>query len=302
MRNSIYPFFCSGLHSARIRSIANRRFFATALSLAMFFSQTALAETLDFGGVNEKYKGSGDKTPPQCQITYPTGSTEPFFLKWYCVDDIADTLDIKSEVWIYRKGSPVGQLLTSFLGFPASVKVDEALLQVTNFTDGLPVSFRLVATDRSGNSTMTQLLTVNAQDNAVSTCDISITAAASESTGDTTGLPEQKATLVESAVNFSQTNASNLSVSNKAKETSKTCQIDSICAEDSQFSYAAKLAFESGSTETISGEVTVSPGGLTVSVDGTATVNNQQLESLEVSGTATFEGRDTTVNLTCSKN
>ena len=287
----------------RERLLPSRLLLSTVLASTVLASAavTAHGETLDFGGTAEKYKGSGDKTPPQCQINYPTASVEPFFIKWYCVDDIADTLDIKTEVWIYRKGSPVGQLLTSFLGFPASLKVDESLLHVTNFSEGLPVSFRFVASDRSGNTTMTQLLTIQAQDNSVSTCNLSVVAAASESSGSTTGLPEQKATIVDSPVLVSQTTSSNLQVSNKTKETSKTCQIDSICADSSQLSYKGDLSFDSGSTSSLSGEVTVTPGDLTVEVTGTGTLSNQQLQSLEVSGTTTFEGRETTVTLSCSK-
>ena len=83
----------------------------------------AYADTTDFGGYPERFKGAGDRIPPRCQIDLPRASAEPFFVKWNCTDDNAEPSDIRSEVWIYRKGAPTGALLQNFLGFPAQCEL-----------------------------------------------------------------------------------------------------------------------------------------------------------------------------------
>lgn len=259
------------------------------------------AETLDFGGVNDKYKGSGDKTPPQCQVSYPSASTEAFFVKWNCTDDIADSLDIKTDFWFYPKGAPVGQLLTSFLGFPAAVKIDEHLLKVTNFTDGLPISFRLAVTDRAGNTTMTPLLRVGATDNSIAKCELTAVSAASESNGSTTGVPESQVLLNDTSVNVTPSASGGYQIEAKKKNYAKVCDIDTLCADTNQVSFSTTLSAPAGSASQLTGELTLAPGDVVLKVEGSGTVVDQSLENVDVSGTTQIDGRSTKVTLTCSK-
>ncbi len=260
---------------------------------------TAWAETSDFGGYSARFKGDGDKIPPECQIDLPRGSSEPFFVKWNCTDDNAEREEIRTQLWIFRKGAASGDLLKSFIGFPAAVKIDEAALGVANFTDGLPAQFRLVAEDRAGITAISPLLTVQIQDNSVDQCDLRVTAKATEATGGTTGLPESTVAVSDAAVQASQTSASNVSIVTTSAAEAETCEIESLCENDSKLTFRAPITL--GSNSSASAKLTISPGALLVEMTGTTQVKDSALTSISLSGTTEIEGREADVTLDCGK-
>lgn len=264
--------------------------------------QVASAETTDFGGFTEKFKGAGDKIPPRCQIDLPRASTDPFFVQWNCTDDNAEPGDIRTELWIYRKGAPAGSLLAPFLGFPASVRIDESVLQATTVAEGLPASFRLVAIDRAGITTLSPILTVAAQDNSVDTCTLRVTTEATSSDGSTTGSPELTVLLDDVAVNVNQLTNTTFRVASKQVAQADPCEIDSLCFNDSEVRFESSLELtDDEGTVSVSGTVTVIPGSLVVDVEGTTTVDGVVLKSLEAQGTGRISGADATVSLTCNQ-
>jgi hypothetical protein len=270
--------------------------FAAAILLA---ASTAQADTSSFGGYSARFKGAGDKIPPECQVDLPRGSGEPFFIKWNCADDNAEREDIRTELWIYRKGAPTGERLKSFIGFPAAVKIDEGVLGVTKFTDGLPLQFRLVAMDLAGITAISPLLTVQVQDNSVSQCDLKIVAQATESTGGTTGLPESTVSAQNAAVQASQSSASNVSIVTTSAAEADPCEIESVCENDSKVTFRSPVTIASDNSATA--KITVSPGALLVELSGSAEVKDAALNSLSLTGTTEIEGREAEVTLTCGK-
>ncbi len=265
---------------------------------ALFVAAYAVAETTDFGGFSERFKGGGDKIPPRCQIDLPTASTEPFFVKWNCTDDNAAPEEIRSELWVYRNGAPAGDLVANFLGFPASVHIDEGILGVANFTDGLPVGIKLLARDRAGITTISPLFTVRAQDNNVSTCSLSINKEGTEASGGTTGTPSESVDVGSANVNVTQSSASQVSVAAAGSLLASPCEIDSICHDDSRLTFTSNLTISGTSAN---GTVSVTPGNLVVNVTGSATVDGVMLETFNVSGETTIEGKDATLSLSCDR-
>src|SRR5262245_14316632 len=88
-------------------------------AIFLFIAHPVRSEVTDFGGYPDRFKGDGDQQPPACQIDLPAGSKTPFFVKWNCSDDDVDPQDIRTELWIYKKGAAFPEKLQSFLGFPA---------------------------------------------------------------------------------------------------------------------------------------------------------------------------------------
>ena len=285
-----------------------RRFglFALALSTSLLIyglviEQESLvqAETADYGGYNERFKGGGDKIPPECQLDLPTASLSPFFVKWNCSDDNAMPQDIKTELWIYRKDAPAGALLASFLGFPASVQIDEHVLGVTNFKEGLPVAFRLRAVDRAGITMVTPLLSVTAQDKSLDTCSLHIVTEQTASTGDTTGLPSQSVIVEDAAVAVQEISETEIRIITPSSVTASTCEIESICSDGDKVLFEASLALASGNTT--SGTLIVTPGNFTPAVTGTTTEDGVTLSGVSVTGDATVNGANATFTLNCAQ-
>lgn len=267
--------------------------------LVLVAAGSAIAETTDFGGFSERFKGGGDKIPPRCQIDVPTASAEPFFVKWNCTDDNAASQEIRSELWLYRKGAPTGELIANFLGFPASVRIDEGLLGVGAFAEGLPISLKLLARDRAGITTISPSFVVRAQDNTLNDCDLTIETAASESNGDTTGTPSETVSVTGANVNVSQTGDNQLSVSTAGSVLASPCEINAVCFDNSRLTFSASLTLEADGTS--SGAITVVPGSIVASVKGTTTVDGVNLKALEVSGETTVDGTNATVTLSCNR-
>jgi hypothetical protein len=275
------------------------RLFLLGLSMFTLVSSLAWAETSDFGGYSERFKGGGDKIPPRCQIDLPSASTTPFFVKWNCTDDNSDPADIRTELWVYRNGAPTGELVAHFLGFPASVRIDEGLLGVSDFKQGLPLGIKLLARDRAGIAAISPLFTVRAQDNGLTSCDMNIQTAATESTGSTTGTPELRVDASNVAVSVSQPTSQQLGISSTSTVFAATCEITSVCFNESQLSFSSNLTLDSNGAAV--GTVSIVPGSLVVNVSGSAAVSDNSLEELDVSGSSEIDGASATVTLKCSK-
>ncbi len=286
-----------------MKSISPRMLSGSIVALAIFLSSSvnAYAETTDFGGYPERFKGAGDKIPPECQIDLPKSTVNPFFIKWNCTDDNAESQDIRTELWMYKKGATSGQLLSSFLGFPAATQIDAGILNAASVKDGLPASFRLVAIDRAGITTISPILTVTAQDNSVDTCDLTITRSATQSSGSTTGIPELTVKTVDTAVKVGQPSTTELTVSS-GTITAQPCEIDSLCFNGQRISFSASVAFsKKAGDNSVKGKVSVIPGSLVIDVSGTSTVDGVVLKSLSLSGSGTIDGIDATLSLDCNQ-
>ena len=271
-----------------------------ATGLVTFAIRAASAETTDFGGYSDRFKGAGDKIPPRCQIDVPTASTTPFFVKWNCSDDNADPSEIRTELWLYRNGSPAGELVANFLGFPASVQIDEGLLGVTNFTAGLPLSVKLLARDRAGITAISPSFVVRAQDNTVSSCSLTIQTEATESTGSTTGSPSSTVHVSSANVTVTQPSDTQVAVAAAGSLLGDPCDINSICFDNSRLTFTSSLTFSS-SDSTANGTVSVVPGSLVVSVSGSTASEGVMLTSFDVSGATKIDGVDATLTLKCDR-
>jgi hypothetical protein len=217
-----------------------KRFLSLGVIGLTLAASSAQADIVDFGGYLNKFKGGGDKIPPQCQVDFRTASVEPFSILWVCNDDNAPTNDIRTEFWLFKKGAEAPVLADSFLGFPAGVQVNPQFLGVQNFQDGLPFQFRVLAYDKAGNIASTDILTVNAQDNTLETCTLNIASEGTESSGDTTGQPAGNVTLTEAAVTVTQTSETQIQVRTKEPVEAAPCEIAALC-EDSDISFTSNI-------------------------------------------------------------
>ena len=277
----------------------NSRFKKISLtSLLLLAPAIAKAEKLDFGGSDEAYKGKGDLTPPQCQIDIPRASTEPFFIKWHCTDDVTAEGDIRSELWVNRRDDDQAlRKIGSFLGFPAATFIDENALQVKDFLAGIPASFRLIAYDRAGNTSVTPFLQVAAQDNSVSTCDLQVVTEQTESTGDTTGKPALNTLLQDAPVTSSQIGNTDLSVVSNSPKDASPCEVETICADGNEITFIAKVSLNEA--DEAEGTLTINPGEVVVTIEGSAEITEDVLQSASFSGIAEIDGASATVTLSC---
>jgi hypothetical protein len=277
----------------------NRTILTGALAAILACAASSWAETFDFGGHLEKFKGGGDKVPPQCQVEYPRAAGDAFFIKWNCVDNYAARDQIRTELWIYRNGDQAGRLIESFLGFPAAAYIDANQLKVQRFADGLPASFRLVAIDRAGITTISETFTVRAQDNSLTKCTLTVDREATESTGDTTGQPAATVKLSDVEVQTTQSDTQHLVVATKEAASADPCEIDSICTDGDKIDFSAALTL--GSDNSAAGSILVTPGALNANVEGTAEISSSVLSTLSVSGDTTIDDVAATVSLDCQK-
>lgn len=267
--------------------------------LAKLALGSAVAETLDFGGYAERFKGKGDRIPPHCQIDMPDAASSSFFISWYCTDDNASEDDIKTELWIFRKNEPASVLLRTFLGFPAAVKIDEGILQSADFKAGLPASFRLVAWDRAGTTTISPLLTVLPQDSKLQTCTLEVKTSSTEATETTTGTPASTVTLKNVSILAKNTSNGNYTLSMSSAQKASPCELDSICEEEQMVKFVASVSLQDESVA--KGNVTITPGSVSSSLEGSYKGEADALESLNLSGEATIDQKAASVSLVCSK-
>lgn len=267
---------------------------------ALLFAAVRIeAETVDFGGHGNKFKGGGDKIPPQCQVSYPRAATEPFAVLWNCVDDNAAQEEIRTELWIYRKGAQAGELIANFLGFPANAQIDAAMLRSADIVSALPVSFKLVAIDRAGITAISPLLTVRAQDNTLDSCTISVETEATESTGGTTGLPAGTVLVENVPVTTSQPDDRHVVIASSSATAATTCEVEKICEDDGKVSFEANVTLlESDAAEST---IAISPGAVSAELQGTGTTSDNSLTALELSGETVIDSQNATVELNCKK-
>ncbi len=281
------------------RTLGTSLFVVLSISLIVPFP-VCDAETLDFGGHPERFKGGGDRTPPECQLDIPRAASGPFFIKWNCVDEYTNPQDIRTQLWIYRNGEAASALNSDFLGFPAAAYIDENVLRVSEFSDGLPVGFRLYAWDRAGIATVSPLKSVLRQASGLGTCTVQLATEATESTGDTTGVPSSSVALSNIDVVSQELGENKLRVFNASGSTASPCEISSVCEDDEQVSFDATITI--ADDDTFTGTIAISPGSVSSTLTGTtATKDDTFVTSVQGSGTTTIDGTETGVTLNCSE-
>lgn len=276
--------------------------FLPALLLAVLFVPAhTFAQTSSFGGWPERFKGKGDRIPPECVFDVPASASQPFFVKWNCTDDYTLESDIRTELWMLRKNATAAQKVSQFLGFPASVLINEGLLQSEALTDGLPVSFRLLAWDRAGNEVVTPYLTVAEEGTLASTCNLKIVTEATESTGGTTGLPAETVQADEVPVTTTKNEDGSFKIMTIATATASPCEITDICASENKISFEANIGASAAgeTTSAVTGTVLVKPGDVQATVTGTGEFSDTTMNSLDVAGTTTINGTNAEVTLVC---
>lgn len=274
-----------------------------ALVAAVFslLSTTAVyADTSDFGGYSERFKGKGDREPPQCQLEAPASAAEEFFIQWNCADNYCPVDDIRTELWVLRKDATVPRKVTEFLGFPASVQINTGLLEAATIEEGLPASFRLVATDRAGNSTVSPYVTVLSGEDteASTTCSLQVVTEATASTGSTTGVPSMTVLLSDAPVTVRQnSNESSLEILTTSATTAETCEITTLCENNNKLTFDLTLTDVTSSGT--AGTIIISPGSVDSSLTGTSSISGTAITTLNMTGTAVIDETNATVTLTC---
>ena len=264
----------------------------------------AQAETIDFGGNSERFKGRGDRVPPTCQVQAPSASGDSFLIVWNCEDSDESTSksDIRSELWILRKGSSAWEIANQVLGFPAATTVDPTLLKSLTVKEGLPASFRVVGIDRAGNSTVSPSFTVNPGDSSNLACALSVSTNGTEtdSTGSTTGVPSRTVTITSVQSEAIAATATAFTIRSSTSSLATTCEIDSVCSADSLVSFSGSGVINGGSSSDVS--ISISPGALNAELSGsvTAGADGVSVSAVSLSGTGTVDEETATVTLECS--
>ena len=254
--------------------------------------------TIDFGG--EKFGGEGDKKKPRCQVSHPVSATETFFIAWNCVDDTADRDDIVTEMWILRPNATRFDKVEDFIGFPASLEVNEHTLQNTH-EDGLPATFRLAAVDTAGNRTVSPPFTITGRDNDLDQCTLVIETRATEADGSTTGLPVMSVRLDSVPVFAQSSSNSSFTLSMFSERTAVPCEIDELCSEDNENEVDFVAAITVDEMGDATARINVDPGELEVNAEGSGTVTDNTLDAVDVTGTTTIDGVVADVTLICSQ-
>ncbi len=260
----------------------------------------ALADKTDFGGSEQDFSGRGDNIPPECQIDVPRAASGPFFVKWNCTDNEADRSMIRSELWIFRNdpNDLVSRQIEQFLGFPAAAFIDETQLGVTDFAEGLPISVRLIARDRSGNAAVSPVITVRAQDNSLSTCDVTVITEGTDSDGSTTGIPSLTTFIDNASVVATQVATTTTSLGTTSSVTADPCEIDGICSAGSDLTFSSVVTVLTDSTAT--GTLTIT-GSLFAEISGSAVLDSGVITRLDLTGDTTIDNTAATVTLSCTQ-
>ena len=278
--------------------ISKSRLFGACLSLAAaatMSTRTVSAQNVDFGGYPDEVKGGGDKVPPQCQLDIPRVTSSRFEVKWFCSDNFTSSSDIQSTVWIRRNGSQAFEQLGSFIGFPAASPIDESVLGVTNFADGLPIAIRLSASDKTGNQAISPAVIVSSGQELNGSCSLTIRTLPTESTGSTVGSPSLTVSASASNVLIAESSADQVNITTSGNTIANPCEIEEICFNHEQISFSANLNI-SGST--VSGSVEVIPGNLAISVSGQAST---ELSTVKLGGSTSISGKEATATLNCTR-
>jgi hypothetical protein len=294
-----YTIAPSILAAAALVSVSPLLPMPTTLGSLEFGLSSATAQVIDIGG--EKFKGGGDKKKPKCQISHPLSANSSFFIEWNCEDDTAEPSEIQTQVWILRPDAPRYVIADEYLGFPASLEVTEELLGGP-FTEWLPASFVLLARDTAGNTAISSPFTITNRDNDVDTCNLVVSTRATESDGETTGVPNLTAALNSVSVFTQSTNNSTFTVKMFRPEIAEPCDIDEICSQgsgDPELFFTASITVnEQGDAE---GRINLDPGEFSVNVTGSSTLNESTLEDVQLTGTTIIDNVVTDVDLDCSQ-
>jgi len=271
------------------------RLAANSLSVflvSLLSASVVVAEVSDHGGYSDRFKGGGDKIPPRCQIDIPRAATAAFQIRWHCTDDNSLEEEIRTELFMYKKGEEFSRTVVDFLGFPAAAWIDEKLLGVERFEDGLPVSFKLMARDRAGIAMLTPYFTIRTQDVSVSKCNLNVETEATESDGETTGTPALTVTVSNAAVTSSQFGDDGVRFSSTTATTADPCEIEEVCSDDKEVSFQGSISIDAEGVAT--GTVSVTPGEIAVEVSGTGTIADGVLGSLSVSNSVSADDDEET--------
>lgn len=257
-------------------------------------------QLIDIGG--DGFSGGGDKTKPNCQISHPLSASTDFYIKWNCEDNTATRGELVTEVWILRPDAPRYVKVSDYLGFPASLLIDEALVGGP-FSQWLPASFILIARDTAGNAAISAPFTITNRDNDVDTCTLLVSTRATESNGDTTGIPSLTTRLTDVPTFTQSTNDTTFAVSMFDPEVADPCEIDELCKdggddENEVFFSASITVDEEGQAD---GRINLSPGEFVINVEGTGTVSDSILDSVTLKGTTIIQDTVTDVVLNCSQ-
>lgn len=274
------------------------------LALTCLITPASAQRTQDFGGF--RYGGAGDTTAPRCQISHPTSATSGFFISWFCVDDLVEQGvfedGIFTSIWIRRPNSTRFSKIDDFMDFPASLFVDESVLQDT-FETGLPATFVIVARDRAGMTSISDRFTITSRDNDVDQCTLEVATRATESDGDTTGVPSMTVSLSNVNV-FTQSNSNNsFTVSMFRDETASPCEISELCdsGDNNEVSFVASITVDDDEDGTAESRLDIEPGDLAVSLTGSGTVTDSILDSVRLTGTTTVDDVVADVTLNCQQ-
>lgn len=270
---------------------------------ALALATPALAEVLTFGGDAEQFKGDGDLVPPECTLDLPSVASAPFFVKWDCSDNSSPKDDLRSELWVKPKGENISRKVKDFLGFPASIEVNEGLLKslsetagtkaqvdttsgtstdsaAPSFEDYFPAEFRLIVRDRGGASAISQVRSVLPGTSL--TCGVSFKTQSVEASGDSTGVPSLEATA--SSVDGANSGGGLQSIT---EFSFSTCEIDELCKDNAKYSFSVSEAgdftlISSNTSYTGTGELTTGDTG-TSTYTGTVTTSDSGELNVEVS-------------------
>ncbi len=275
------------------------KFYSITLAIFLIIPALVSADVIEHGGDEETIKGDGDQVPPKCQLDYPSSATSAFDVKWSCFDNFTPQEEIRTELWVFRQQDLKPVLMQSFLGFPAAARIDETVLETTNFASALPVGIKLRAVDFAGNSTTSPLVSIGTTSNAISNCSISVVTEAVEATETVTGTPSLTVSTTESQVASSKSGTINYNVSTSTEASTTNCEIDSICINQGNISFSG--AFEVAESDaSISGQATLNPGEIAVEVTGSATRSGNTLSQLQAEGETTVDGTPATLTISCS--
>lgn len=252
----------------------NKNITIVFLILGSVLTSSLQAEVTEFGGHPARFKGKGDMQPPLCQIDIPRFVSNSFFVGWDCSDNQSSPDELRSELWIVKKNSPIPYKVGDFLGFPASVKVEKAhLADFTNISSEaekyellnndfeyfLPINVRLLVRDRSGNASLSPVIEVNHSslnsgitDNDsslnISMCSIFARTRPIPASIDFTGIPALFAETNTFPANLSSTISGNRVIRNSEPLSFIRCEIETLCM-DSMNLYNMQILTDNSGTK-----------------------------------------------------
>jgi hypothetical protein len=200
-----------------------------------------------------------------------------------------------------RNGEKIPQKIADFLGFPASVHIDENVLRSEDVPSGLPAAFRLVARDRAGVATISPFLAVAAQDNSIDECSVQVIRNAVASSGGTSGTPATSLLVSNAEVVTQESSPDNIRIFTVSSVLADPCEIADICDNTSDNKVTFNISADISNTSEVSGSISLSPGTTSSTFSGSATVEDSVLTGLSLNGSTVIDGASATVNISCSQ-